>query len=127
MPTVIQSQHFGGNDTFKRSFEEIVLVDCRFEDYVLEGANLTDAVFVGCSFKNVDFYWASVFRAKFIKCSLEEVSLRGASMDEVVFASCRLIRCNFSHDNLGGDTDLSPVTFHNSEQIDCDYTKLKKA
>jgi uncharacterized protein YjbI with pentapeptide repeats len=128
MPTVIQNQRFTGNETSeRRSFEEVVFVDCRFEDYVLEGANLADAVFVGCSFRKVDFYWAYVYRARFIKCELEEVSLRGASMDEVVFVGCRLVRCDFSHDNLGGNTDLSQVTFHDSQQTDCDHTKFKKA
>jgi len=48
-------------------------------------------------------------------------------MEEVVFACCRLLRCDFSHDNLGGDTDLAPVVFHECEQKECDYTKFKKA
>jgi uncharacterized protein YjbI with pentapeptide repeats len=127
MPTVIQGERFTGNESLKRSFEDATLVDCCFEDYEAEGAMLTSAVFVGCTLKRVDFYWASMFRARFIKCEMEAVSFRGASMMEVVFAHCRLIRCDFSHDNLGVDTDLTPLVFHQCEQIDCDYTKAKNA
>src|SRR5688500_10610623 len=127
MPTVVQGERFTGNESLKRSFEDATLIDCRFEDYALEGANLTSAVFVGCWFKKVDFYWASMFSAQLIKCDFEEVSFRRASMMDVIFASTRLVRCDFSHDNLAADTDLTPVSFHECEQIDCDYTKAKKA
>jgi uncharacterized protein YjbI with pentapeptide repeats len=126
MATVVRSERFTGKATEERSFEDDILVDCAFENFEMEGANLMAAVFVGCSFKKVDFYWASMFSAKFVKCDLEEVDFRGATMNEVVFACCRLVRCNFSHDNLGGDTDLAPVAFHASECIDCDYTKFKQ-
>jgi uncharacterized protein YjbI with pentapeptide repeats len=127
MPSVIQNERFSGDESLKRCFQDTIFVDCQFEDYVLEGAQLTSAVFVSCLFRRVDFYWASMYQSRFIKCDLEEVDFRGASMLETVFALSRLVRCNFAHDNLGADTDLSSVTFHLSEQIDCDYTPFKKA
>src|SRR3989339_2102322 len=126
MKKIFTNKRYSGNATFKRSFEDATFVNCRFEDYVAQGANLMDTIFVHCSFRNVDFYWASMFRAQFIKCDLEEVSLRGANMNEVLFGDCRLVRCDFSHDNLGGNTDISSVTFHNSQRVECKYKRFRK-
>jgi len=119
MSSVIQGERFTGNATFQRSFADLTLVDCVFEDYTHQGASMTDVVFVGCSFKRVDFYWASMFRSRFVKCELEEVDFRGAALDETVFASCRFLRCDFGPDNLGAETDLVGVSFHRVEMIDC--------
>jgi uncharacterized protein YjbI with pentapeptide repeats len=121
----MQNQRFTGNETFKRSFEELTVADSEFEEYILEGANLMDAVFERCTFKKVDFYWASMFRAKFVNCSLEDVDLRGANMEGASFTGCRLVRCDFSRDNLGAETNLSPVRFEDTEQVDCIYSKAK--
>src|SRR5262249_444705 len=84
------------------------------------------AVFVGCAFKRADFYWASLYRARFVNCTFEEVCFRGASMMATVFVACNLVRCDFSYDNLGGDTDLTPVVFHDCKQQKWNFTHLKR-
>ncbi len=115
MPSAIyRGERFTGVESLKREFEDAILLDCRFEDYRLEGANLVAAVFVGCTFRKVDFYWSLAFRAKFISCDLEDVSFRGGNLDEAVFLSCRLVRCDFAQDNLGGDTEFGSVVFRDS-------------
>jgi|GEM_PF-6922629 Uncharacterized low-complexity proteins len=115
MPSVVwKDEKFSEVETFERSFEDAIMLDCQFEDYRLEGANLVAAVFVGCSFKRADFYWARGFRAKFIRCDLEDVSFRGGNLDEAVFLRCRIVRCDFTQDNLGGDTHFRSVVFIDS-------------
>lgn len=127
MCIVIKGEHFTGSETFKRSFEDALVIGCVFADYELEGANLMGAAFVDCTFEKVNFYWASMFKARFIKCRLEAVDFRGANMAETVFAECRIERCDFSKDNLGADTDITQVTFFESEHIDHTNDKPTKA
>jgi uncharacterized protein YjbI with pentapeptide repeats len=114
---IFKSERFTGTETLNREFEDAILLDCRFEDYALEGANLVTATFVECTFRKVDLYWARAFRAKFFRCDLEDVSFRGGNLAEAVFLSCRLVRCDFTQDNLGGDTEFGSVEFHDSKHI----------
>lgn len=123
IPKVVQSEHFTGSETGSgRSFEERIVIDCVFEDYTNEGAMLSNSVFIGCAFKNVDFYWAHLFRTRFLNCEFDVVDLRGADLADAVFVDCRLFRCDFSNDNLGGDTSLTKTLFHESKQTDCRYS-----
>lgn len=129
-PTVFRSRKFTGNQhrtaelaeldpPLAKQFEDATVVDCQFEDYTSEGARLYCATFENCSFKNVDFYWASAFCTRFIRCQFEDVDFRGANLTDAVFKECRLLRCDFSPDNLGATTDLTKVSFEDTEQIDC--------
>jgi uncharacterized protein YjbI with pentapeptide repeats len=129
MTQIFDSQVFTGNIHLEKSkvdFYETVVVDSLFDDYVAEGASLSGGVFVECSFRNADFYWGQFFCATFIRCEFENVDFRGGNMKEAVFVGCRLLRCDFSNDNLGGETDLSTVTFHDTTRIECRYSTSGK-
>ena len=125
MTSIFQSHRFTNADTEKYALESSLFVDCTFEDYDM-GTNLTESSFVNCEFSRVSFYWGLLFNAKFSNCRFSNVDFRGANMIGVIFHKCRLSACDFSHDNLGADTDLSPVEFQDSEQIDCLYRKYEK-
>ena len=125
MTSIFQSHRFTNADTEKYALESSLFVDCTFEDYDM-GTNLTESSFVNCEFSRVPFYWGLLFNAKFSNCRFSNVDFRGANMIGVIFHKCRLSACDFSHDNLGADTDLSPVEFQDSEQIDCLYRKYEK-
>lgn len=124
MTLIIQSHVFHGNEPTSKpplDLEEAIVIDCRFDQYVHEGAPWTGAVFVGCTFKDVDLYWGHFFRTRFIRCTLENVDFRGANLEETAFVGSRLVRCDFSNDNLGGTTDVSTVSFHETERIECRF------
>jgi uncharacterized protein YjbI with pentapeptide repeats len=121
MKTVFRNQKFSGAETHERSFEDAIVIDCTFVDYVLEGANFMDAVFVNCKFRKADFYWANTFRSQFVGCTLEDIDFRGANMDETIFLECTLTRCDFQRDNLGAFTDVGGIEFINSTQENCLY------
>ncbi|MBL9126084.1 MAG: pentapeptide repeat-containing protein [Verrucomicrobiales bacterium] len=116
MRTVIQNQSLSVRRNGWDADSALVL-DATFTDCELQGAILTDAVLVRCRFDSVSFYWAQMYRTLFIECTFADVDFRGANMDECMFVRCQLDRCNFSRDNLGGDTDMSGVTF-----TDCGVT-----
>lgn len=120
MRTVIQKQSFAGQ---KKSFDadSALVLDCSFTDCLMQGAMLSDAVFIRCQFRGVSLYWAHMFRTVFLECSFAEVEFRGANMEECMFVRCTLTRCDFSRDNVGGETDLSHVAFANSERKDCRF------
>ena len=124
MTEVFHARHFTGKETSKLDFDDAVFVNCTFEDCEHTPAAPSYTVFVNCVFQRVDFYWAVLFMTRFIGCELEEVDFRGAGLTEVVFSQCKLTRCDFSHDNLGGDTSLDSVLFHDTERIDCKYKKF---
>jgi len=48
-------------------------------------------------------------------------------MEEVYFFDSVLDKCDFSQDNLGGETDLSATHFVNSCQRDCKFGTTKQA
>jgi len=120
MRTVIQKQAFTGpQNTFDAG--SALVLDCTFADSLMQGAMLTDGVFVRCEFKSVSLYWAHMFRTVFLECSFTDVEFRGANMEECMFVRSTLLRCDFSRDNLGGETDISTVAFTDSVRRECRY------
>jgi len=120
MRTVIQNQSY---TTHQNGFDadSALVLDSTFASCNIEAAILTDAVIVRCQFTSISLYWAQMFRTLFLECSFADVDFRGANMEQCMFVRCTLRRCDFSRDNLGGETDLSKVTFTDSQQIDCKH------
>lgn len=120
MRTVLQKQTFTGqNNSFDA--DSALVLDCGFTDCLMQGATFSDGIFVRCEFREVSLYWAHMFRTVFVDCSFTGVEFRGANMEECMFVRCALVRCDFSRDNVGGETDLSAVAFVDSERTDCSY------
>ena len=86
------------------SWEESVHVGCDYEDLVIQGHNLTDAVFVGCRLRGVDLYWANAFRAAFVDTEIAGCDLRG-NFDAAAFVRCRIADCETGDNALGGKTE----------------------
>jgi uncharacterized protein YjbI with pentapeptide repeats len=118
MRTILEKQTFTGR---RNSFDadSALILDCSFTDCLMQGATFSDGVLVRCAFKDVSLYWAHMFRTVFVDCSFDGVEFRGANMEESMFVRCALTRCDFSRDNLGGETNLSAVGFVDSARTDC--------
>lgn len=43
-------------------------------------------------------------------------------MEDAALVDCRLLRYAFLNNNLGGETDLSSVSFHETTRIECRYS-----
>lgn len=120
MRPVIQNQRFLDHKVGFDADSALVL-DSTFTGCSMQGAILTDAVIVRCQFSDVSLYWGHMFRTVFLECSFTDVEFRGANMELCMFVRCKLTRCDFSRDNLGGKTDLTEVSFADSQQVDCKY------
>jgi len=121
--TLIQNKSFAEKKKWVHLDADSALVlDCAFTRCELAGAILSDALLVQCEFTDVSFYWAQMFRTVFLDCSFSGVDFRGANMEECMFVRCSLTKCDFSRDNLGTETDLSNVSFSESEQHDCKHS-----
>ena len=120
MRTVIQNQSYS-TDSNGFNADTTLVLDSKFTGCNLEGAVLADAVIVRCQFNGVSLYLAWMFRTVFLECSFVDVDFRGANMEQCMFVRCTLSRCDFSRDNLGGETDLSEVSFADSKQTGCKY------
>jgi len=115
----------------KQFHDEADLPDQDFSGAVLEGVCCMDARFDGSTFRGTDLYWAIAMGSSFRDCDLTDAVLRGADLKETIFSGARLIRSDFSCDNLGGATqpqgaDLSNATIQNCRFNGAQYDSKTK-
>jgi len=90
-----------------------------FSGAVLEGVCCMDARFDGSSFRGADLYWAIAMGASFAACDFTDADLRGADLKDTNFTDARLIRTNFSRNNVGGATQLQGADLSTAAIHDC--------
>ena len=77
-----------------------------FSGALLQGVCCMDACFDGSSLSGADLYWAIAMGCSFRDCDLTDAIFCGADLKDTVFTGARLIRADFSRDNLGGATQF---------------------
>jgi len=90
----------------KRFCDEANLQNEDFSGAILEGVCCMDAHFDSSSFRGTDLYWIIAMGSSFRDCDFTDAILRGADLKDTIFSEARLIRTDFSRDNLGGSTRL---------------------
>jgi fluoroquinolone resistance protein len=125
------------------------LIDCTFENCVLNSPKLHDTVlqasFVNCKIQGINFFTAkrSLLSLKFESCllryssfaelSLPSISFEGCTLENVDFADAKLVSAKFIgatfSDCTFKNTDLSKADFRNARGylIDPTLNKVSKA
>jgi fluoroquinolone resistance protein len=145
----LEDETYNGLELINTDLRRGKIVDCIFEDCILNAVNLTDtnlqASFLNCKVQGINFFTAkrTFLSLKFERCliryssfaelTLNATSFENCSFEHVDFADAKLVGAKFSGSTFTEctfkNTDLSKADFRNARgyAIDPTLNKLAKA